>query len=124
MKNLFRLLRRKELWVAAYRKLAGNKGALMVGEAKGTIDGTSMKVIRHLKDLVISGHYKVGYTRRVNIPKPRGSQRPLGRILRRIGPRGFENFARMWNQGRKQPRFSLQTQHTCLRQIRRDFGST
>lgn len=129
-KNLWRLLRREELWIAAYRKLALNKGVLTTGGAKGTIDGTSMKKLRMLRDLVSSGKYTVGVTRRVNIPKPKGGLRPLGipefrdklvqEVLRTIleciyEPRFYES-----SHGFRPQR----SQHTCLRQIRRDFGGT
>lgn len=130
VKDLFRLLRREELWVAAYRKLARNKGALTAGGAKGTIDGTSMKVIRHLIYLVSSGNYAVGVTRRVNIPKPKGGQRPLG--IPEFRDQLVQEVLRTLLECVYEPRFiesshgfrPQRSQHTCLRQIRRDFEGT
>lgn len=128
--GLFRVLKKDELWIVAYRKLSINKGAVTAGGGKGTIDGTSMKVLRRLKDLVSSGNYTVGVTRRVNIPKPKGGLRPLG--IPEFQDKLVQEVLRTLLECVYEPRFyesshgfrPQRSQHTCLRQIRRDFGGT
>ena len=100
------------------------------GSSKETIDGTSLQTIKSIQNSVRTGQYSFGVTRRTHIPKPGGSQLPLGipefrdslvqEVLRTILSSIFE------------PRFSLcshgfrpgTSQHTCLSQIRRDFRGT
>lgn len=117
------------LWVAAYNKLASNEGSMTKGGSGGTIDGTSVKSLELLRDKVVSGTYTFGMTRRVYIPKPKGGHRPLGipafdRLLQEVVRTLLEVIY--------EPRFletshgfrPQRSQHTCLRQIRRDFRGT
>lgn len=125
-KDLFKLAIREELWVAAYKKLAYNKGALTAGGAKGTIDGTSLKTLNLLRDAIKSGTYKMGSTRRKN-PKAKGS-RPLG--IPEFRDRLVQEVIRTILECIYEPRFlgsshgfrPKRSQHTSLRQVRRDFG--
>lgn len=130
VKDLYRLLKREELWIAAYKKLAHNKGVFVFGGVKGTIDGTSIKALRNLRDLVVSGNYTVGITRRVEIPKPERGLRSLG--IPEFRDRLVQEVLRTLLECVYEPRFyesshgfrPQRSQHTCLRQVRRDFGST
>lgn len=129
-KHLFRMIRNEELWIAAYRKLASNKGALTPGGAGGTIDGTSIKSIRKLIHELNQNTYVFGTSRRVNIPKPKGGTRPLG--IPEFRDRLSQEVLRTLLECIYEPRFVEnshgfrpgRSQHTCLRQIRRDFGAT
>lgn len=67
-----------ELWKIAYVKLAQSQGSNTPSFDKKTIDGTTLKKLEGLRDLVISGEYKIGITKRVHIPKANGKLRPLG----------------------------------------------
>jgi group II intron reverse transcriptase/maturase len=129
-KHLWKLMDNTDLWIAAYKKLAANEGSMTPGGAKGTIDGTSLKGLKALKDMVISGRYKVGVTRRINIPKPKGGSRPLG--IPEWRDRIIQEVIRILLECIYEPRFvdsshgfrPKRSQHTCLRQIRRDFGAS
>lgn len=129
-KHLFRMLGNEELWIAAYRKLASNKGALTPGGAGGTVDGTSIKSIRKLIQEHRQSTYVFGISRRINIPKPKGGNRPLG--IPEFRDRMSQEVLRAILECVYEPRFlgcshgfrPGRSQHTCLRQIRRDFGAT
>lgn len=129
-KHLWKLMTSEDLWIAAYKKLAHNEGGLTPGGAKGTIDGTSMKGLKALRDAVKSGTYQMGITRRVYIPKPKGGKRPLG--IPEFRDRLVQEVMRTILETIYEPRFlenshgfrPRRSQHTCLRQIRRDFGAT
>jgi group II intron reverse transcriptase/maturase len=126
--GLWKLMDSAELWIAAYKKLAANDGSMTKGGAEGTIDGTSLKGLMALKDMVISGKYKVGISRRVYIPKPKGGQRPLG--IPEFRDRVIQEVIKTILECVFEPRFlesshgfrPKRSQHTCLRQVRRDFG--
>jgi group II intron reverse transcriptase/maturase len=125
---LWRLMDTPELWIAAYKKLAANDGSLTPGGAKGTIDGTSLHGLKALRSAVISGRYRVGISRRVVIPKPKGGRRPLG--IPEFRDRLVQTVIKTLLETVFEPRFldvshgfrPKRSQHTCLRQVRRDFG--
>lgn len=130
--RLHRLLTDINLWVAAYKKLALNAGSMTKGGAKGTIDGTSLKSLKYLRDLVKSGEFQLGTinSQRVYIPLPKGGRRPLG--IPEFRDRLLQEVLRTVLEVVYEPRFSDKShgfrpgrsQHTCLRQVRRDFWGT
>lgn len=77
-KDIFRLLRKKELWWLAYENLKGNKGALTPGSTPETLDGTSKESLHALQVRVCSEQYKFKPVKLVKIPRPDGRLRPLG----------------------------------------------
>lgn len=107
------------------------------GVAGGTIDGTSLKSLKALKDSVCTGKFRFSTVRRIYIPKPSGGERPLGAVYdsKRIPAfqdRLVQEVIRVILETIYEPRFLSnshgfrpgRSQHTCLRQVRRDFRGT
>jgi len=77
-KDLFRLLRKKDLWILAYENVKGNKGALTPGVGSDTMDGMSLNRLERLRDQVCSEQYDFKPVKLVKIQRPDGKLRPLG----------------------------------------------
>lgn len=77
-KDLFRILHKEDLWLAAYEKIKGNKGALTAGVSTETLDGMSLDKLRKLQSSVIQESYKFTPVKQILIPKENGKTRPLG----------------------------------------------
>ncbi len=128
--RLWALINERDLWIAAYKKLASSPGSLTRGGDDSTIDGYSMKILDELRSQVYKGEYRFGLTRRVYIPKPQGGRRPLG--VPEFRDRLVQEVVRIILEVVYEPRFSDnshgfrpgRSQHTCMRQIRRDFSGT
>lgn len=126
-KSLLRLLKKDELWVAAYKKLFLNKTAFTAGRDKKRLGSVNIKALCRLKELASTGNYRVGMTHRVNIfpyKRFKGILEFRDRIVQGVlkillecvyEPRFYES-----SHGFRPQR----SQHTCLRQIKRDFGNT
>ena len=121
--RLFQLLSEGQLWTAASLKLS--LSPIPWGQG-GTIDGTSLVSLEKLKDQVCKGGWNWGLTRRVHIPR----RRPLGipplqdrmvqQVLLTILETLYEPLFSANSHGGRPGR----SQHTCLKQIRRDFRGT
>lgn len=77
-RDIFRILKKDEIWIAAYEKLKGNKGALTPGSTSKTMDGMSLERLKRLKNLVYTEKYKFKTVKLIYIPAGKGKQRPLG----------------------------------------------
>lgn len=77
-RDIFRILRKDELWITAYENLKGNKGALTPGSTAETMDGMSLERLKRLKDKVCTEAYKFSAVKLTYIPLANGKQRPLG----------------------------------------------
>ena len=77
-KELFRLLRKEDIWIAAYENIKGNKGALTPGVTKETLDGIGLTKLRKLQNKVLDESYQFSPIRQTWIPKAKGEKRPLG----------------------------------------------
>jgi group II intron reverse transcriptase/maturase len=133
--GLIRLMKHPALWIAAYIKLKSNKGSmtpphLAVGQKggdEGTIDRTSKKYLLELRDSVLENSYDPGRIRRVNIPKPRGGNRPLG--IPTFRDRIVQEVVRVILEAVYEPTFEQtshgfrpnRSQHTALKSIRKNF---
>ena len=79
LKDVFRRMTDKHLFLIAYGNLYANKGALTPGTDKTqTIDGMSEKRIDNLIQSLRDKTFRWTPVRRVYIPKKRGGTRPLG----------------------------------------------
>lgn len=77
-KDIFRILNKDDIWIAAYEKLKGNKGALTPGYTPETMDGISLDRLKKLKNEVCTEKYKFNPVKLTYIPKSDGRKRPLG----------------------------------------------
>jgi group II intron reverse transcriptase/maturase len=77
-RDIFRILRKDEIWIAAYEKLKGNKGALTSGSTTETMDGMSLERLKRLKEKVCSEKYTFNTVKLTYITYPDGKRRPLG----------------------------------------------
>ena len=77
-KDIFRLLRKDDIWIAAYENIKGNKGALTPGVTPETMDGMSMGRLKRLRDSVCSEEYTFKNVKLTYIPARNGKKRPLG----------------------------------------------
>lgn len=76
--DLFRILRKDDIWIAAYENIKGNKGALTPGVTNETLDGISLPKLFNLRDKVVSQKYHFNPVNEVEIPKPDARKRTLG----------------------------------------------
>lgn len=77
-RDIFRILRKDEIWITAYEKLKGNKGALTPGITPETMDGMSLERLKRLKENVCSEKYKFKNVKLTYILQANGKRRPLG----------------------------------------------
>jgi len=77
-KDLFRLLHKEDIWIAAYENIKGNRGALTQGVTKETLDGIGLNRIRRVQMVVLKERYQFKPVRLTWIPKSNGEKRPLG----------------------------------------------
>ena len=78
VRNLYEILRCKELWYVAYANIYSNQGALTKGVDEITLDAMSKERIENIINAINSKKYKPKPVRRTYIPKKDGSKRPLG----------------------------------------------
>jgi group II intron reverse transcriptase/maturase len=77
-RDIFRILRKDDIWIAAYEKLKGNKGALTPGSTRETTDGMSLERLKRLKEKVCSEKYKFKPVKLTYISAGNCKRRPLG----------------------------------------------
>src|ERR1700730_611873 len=76
--RIYRLLYEKDLYLKAYGKIYGNKGAMTHGVTDETPDGMSLEKIDAIIEALRYERYQWLPARRVYIPKKNGKKRPLG----------------------------------------------
>ena len=90
-KELFRLLHKEDIWIAAYENIKGNRGALtrnevpsfrnevpsLAGVRRDTLDGTGFSRFRKIQLAVLDEKYQFQPVKQRWIPKPDGRKRPL-----------------------------------------------
>lgn len=79
LERAYRSLFSEELFLAAYGKIARNKGALTTGsDERDTVDGMSLERIRKVIEELRNERFRFRPARRIRVPKKSGGQRPLG----------------------------------------------
>ena len=78
-RDIFRILNKTDIWIAAYEKLKNNKSALTSGSIPKTIDGMSLDKLKRLKHLVYIEKYKFKPVKLNNIPVVKGKRKSLSR---------------------------------------------
>lgn len=78
VKDAYRLLYQRALYLRAYGKLYRNDGALTAGATTETVDGMSLEKIDAIIAAVRAERYRWTPVRRTYIPKKNGKRRPLG----------------------------------------------
>lgn len=77
-KDIFRILYKDEIWIAAYEKLKNNKGALTPGSTSETMDSMSLERLKRLQEKVCKETYIFNTVKLTHIPLANGKQRLLG----------------------------------------------
>jgi group II intron reverse transcriptase/maturase len=79
LERVYRHLFDRELFLAAYGKLAKNRGAMTPGTTEETVDGMSLEKLDRIIDLLKNERYRFAPARRVYIEKKNSTKkRPLG----------------------------------------------
>ena len=76
--RVYRSLFSEDLFLAAYDKIARNRGALTVGTENDTADGMSRERIQRIIEKLRNERFNFRPARRIQIPKKSGGTRPLG----------------------------------------------
>ena len=76
--RVYRSLFSEDLFLAAYDKIARNRGALTAGTENDTVDGMDLARIRNIIEQLRSERFRFHPARRIRIPKKSGGTRPLG----------------------------------------------
>jgi group II intron reverse transcriptase/maturase len=124
LERVYRLLFNPTLYLAAYRKLAANRGALTPGVTAETVDGMSLHKIQTIIRRLRSERYRWTPVRRVYIEKRTSTKkRPLG--LPTWSDKLLQDVIRLILQAYYDPQFSPHSHgfrpgrgcHTALREV-------
>ncbi len=83
-KELFRLLRKEDIWVTAYENIKGNKRALTSGVTRATLDGTSIQKLRKVQMEVLAERYQFKPAKQTWIGKPLGIPTPDDKLVQEV----------------------------------------
>jgi group II intron reverse transcriptase/maturase len=78
MERAYRSLFSEDLFLAAYDKIARNRGALTPGTENDTVDGMNLARIQRIIEQLRYERFKFRPSRRIQTPKKSGGTRPLG----------------------------------------------
>lgn len=76
--DLFRLLRKEDVWIIAYENIKSNKKALTLGITTDTLDRTNLTQLRKLRDSILDESYQFIPVSQTWVRSPDGQKRPLG----------------------------------------------
>ena len=128
VERVYRKIRQKDLFLAAYGKLYANKGAMTPGvDPNDTVDGMSLERIDRIIGQLEQGTYQWKPVRRVFVKKRNGKLRPLG--LPGWNDKLLQEVMRMVLEAYYEPQFSSYSHgfrpgrgcHTALDEIRRKW---
>ena len=130
VKDAYRLLYQRALYLRAYGKLYRNDGAMTPGATTETVDGMSLEKIDAIIELVRAERYRWTPVRRTYIPKKNGKRRPLG--LPSWSDKLLQEVIRSILEAYYEPQFSDRSHgfrpgrgcHTALREIRQQGRAT
>jgi group II intron reverse transcriptase/maturase len=128
--RIYRCLYNENLWLQAYGKISRNKGALTPGTDQDTADGMNLKKIRRIIDQLRHERYRTKPVRRIQIPKRKGGQRPLG--ISNFTDKLLQEVIRLLLEAYYEPRFRDSSHgfrpargcHTALQAINYNFVGT
>lgn len=101
--RVYRSLFSEDLFLAAYDKIARNRGALTAGTENDTADGMNMARIRRIVDQLRYERFQFHPARRIHIPKKSGGTRPLG--MPNFTDKLVQEALRMMLEAYYEPRF-------------------
>lgn len=101
--RVYRSLFSEDLFLAAYDKIARNRGALTAGTENDTVDGMNLARIRKIIEQLRSERFRFHPARRIQIPKKSGGTRPLG--LPNFTDKLVQEVLRMVLEAYYEPRF-------------------
>lgn len=104
VKNIYRMLYQRDLYLQAYGKLYRNDGAMTKGATNETVDSMSMSKIENLIEQLKFERYRWTPVRRTYINKKNGSKRPLG--LPTYRDKMLQEVIRLILEAYYEPRFS------------------
>lgn len=130
VKNVYRLLYQRDLYLHAYGKLYRNHGAMTEGATSETVDGMSLEKIDKIITLLRNEQYRWTPVRRVYIPKKNKKLRPLG--LPKWSDKLLQEVVRVILEAYYEPKFSKNSHgfrpkrgcHTALRGVIRKGSGT
>lgn len=126
--RVYRSLFSEDLFLAAYDKIARNRGALTAGTENDTVDGMSLARIQKIIEQLRSERFRFHPTRRIQIPKKSGGTRPLG--LPNFTDKLVQEVLRMLLEAYYEPRFRDSSHgfrpgrgcHTALTEVTHKFS--
>lgn len=125
VRDAYRLLYQRDLYLTAYVKLYANAGAMTPGPTAETVDGMSLAKIDAIIELLRGERYRWTPVRRTYIPKKNGKLRPLG--MPSWSDKLLQDVIRVILEAYFEPQFSDHSHgfrpgrgcHTALQEIRR-----
>jgi group II intron reverse transcriptase/maturase len=123
VKDAYRLLYQRDLYLRAYGKIYRNDGAMTPGVTPETVDGMSLEKIDSIINALRGERYRWTPVRRTYIAKKNGKQRPLG--LPSWSDKLLQEVIRLILDAYYEPQFSDRSHgfrarrgcHTALRQV-------
>lgn len=131
LNRVYRMIRHRDLFLAAYGKLYANQGATTPGvNPEDTVDGMSLARIDRIIGQLDTGSYRWTPVKRVYIDKKRGGKRPLG--LPGWNDKLVQEVIRLILEAYYEPQFTDSSHgfrpgrgcHTALETIRRKWIGT
>ncbi len=130
LERVYKLLYQKDLYLKAYGKIYGNKGAMTHGVTDETPDGMALRKIEAIIEALRDERYQWLPVRRTYIPKKNGKKRPLGMPV--WSDKLLQEVLRLILEAYFEPQFSDRSHgfrpqrgcHTALREIYHKWKGT